>query len=99
MKKALALVLSTFLALATPVFATASSTNSDLFSNPYLVTYADMETATGKTATPEDSTDSTWYGIYDSGEADHGKVFMLEAAGWKATTKELGVEYTFGEKT
>ena len=99
MKKALSIILSALLALTTPVFAMASGTNPDLFGNPYLVTYADMENATGKNATPEDAEDSTWYGLYDSGEADHGKVFLMEAAGWKATTKELGIEYTFGENT
>ncbi len=101
MKRALAFVLGTLLAFATPMFAMASGTSadSDLLSNPYLVTYADMENATGKTATPDDSTDDIWHGIYDSGEADHGKVFMIEASGWNANTKGVGVEYTFGEKT
>lgn len=68
--------------------------------SPYVVTQTDLENATGTMATPDDTSDSVKFGLYDSGESDHGMVYVIEAANWSAVTNgKTGITYTYGGTT
>jgi len=59
--------------------------------SPYIVTQTDLENATGTT-----SDGTTSWGIYDSGEADHGKVYVIKRDNWSAISNgNTGVKYTY----
>lgn len=59
----------------------------------YVVSSTDLENATGTTS------DGTTYGLYDSGEADHGKVYLIPSAGWLAIEKgRTGITYTYNSQ-
>ncbi len=59
--------------------------------SPYIVTQTDLSDASGTT-----SNGTTTWGIYDSGEQDHGKVYVIPSADWWARENgNMGVTYTY----
>ena len=63
-------------------------------SSPYVVTNTDLSGATGTT-----SNGTTTWGLYDSGEADHGMVYVIKSAGWSAISDgKTGITYTYNDK-
>ena len=102
--KALSLVLSLAI-FCMPLSATADGgygesaanvqdTIADETVSSYVVSSTDLENATGTT-----SDGTTTWGIYDSGEADHGMVYVIPNGNWAAISNgNTGVKYTYDFK-
>ena len=91
--KAISLTLA--LAIFCLPLSAAATDNSVLYGDPnYVVGMTDLNDATGT------ESDSTNFGLYDSGEEDHGKVFLVPSAGWMAIGNgKTGITYTYNSKT
>ena len=110
MKKIISLIMCVLFMLTIPMSAFAGGYGSnvgfeednldDTPFNPYIVTRLDFENASGTTATPENTTDSTKFGLYNTGDSEHGMVYMIEPAGYAAVSNgNTGITYKYSDET
>ena len=106
MKRFIAAILSILVLSLVPMLALAegfgenSVEAKDDLDNEFVIADTNLENATGTMATPDNLEDKTIFGLFDSAEADHGRVYMIEPSNFAAIDNgKTGVTYAFSGKT